>query len=103
LAAVERSFPPDHPAAQGHFPGNPIIPGAVLLNEVLRSVGAALDADLSSCRVRHAKFFAPVRPGDRVVIEFSRTQAGDIRFACAVRGKTVMKGELACDTPAAAT
>lgn len=95
--AAERSFPIDHPAAQGHFPGNPVIPGAVLLGEVLRAIEAGLSVDLSTCRVRSAKFFAPVRPGDSIAIEFSRTQAGDIRFACAVGDQAVLKGEVACD------
>ena len=103
MATVERSFPPDHPAARGHFPGNPVIPGAVLLAEVLRSVAAELDADLSSCRIRHAKFLAPVRPGDRIAIEFSRTQTGGIRFAGTVGGRTVVKGEVACHILSAAT
>ena len=89
-------FPADHPAAPGHFPGNPIIPGAVLLDETLRTVAAALGASVSPCCIRSAKFLAPVRPGERVAIEFDRTQAGNVRFACAVNGKAVLRGEAAC-------
>ena len=41
---VERVFQPDHPSSRGHFEGNPIIPGAVLLSETIlaieRSIGA---------------------------------------------------------------
>ena len=98
MAAVERFFPPDHPATQGHFPGNPVIPGAMLLGEVLRAIEAELRVDLSSCRVRAAKFLAPVRPGSRVAIEFSRTSAGAIRFACTHGDRTVLNGEVACGT-----
>lgn len=74
-----------------------MIPGAVLLGEALRAVEAGLNVDLSSCRISSAKFFAPVRPGDRIAIGFSRTQAGDIRFSCTVGDKAVLKGEVACD------
>jgi 3-hydroxyacyl-[acyl-carrier-protein] dehydratase len=96
LAAAARSFPPDHPAAQGHFPGNPLIPGAVLLAGALHEIEAGLGISLSSCRIRSAKFVAPVRPGDRVTIEYSRPGGGAIRFDCKLGGRTVLKGELAC-------
>lgn len=103
MAAAARSFPPDHPAAQGHFPGNPLIPGAVLLAGALREIEAGLGVDLSSCRIRSAKFTAPVRPGDRVVIEYSHRDDRAIRFDCKAGGRTVLKGELACDAIPKAT
>ena len=79
MATAERVFPADHPAALGHFPGNPIIPGAVLLDETLRAIESGLGVSLACLRIRSAKFLAPVRPGDRVVIEFSRPGAGPVR------------------------
>ena len=96
MAAAVRSFAPDHPAAQGHFPGNPLIPGAILLAGALREIEAGLGISLASCRIRSAKFLAPVRPGDRVTIEYSRRQGGAIRFDCSIGAQTVLKGELAC-------
>jgi 3-hydroxyacyl-[acyl-carrier-protein] dehydratase len=96
MATVERDFSADHPSALGHFPGNPIIPGAVLLAETLRAIESAIGASLSPCAVRSAKFLAPVRPGDRVSIEYSSTDGGAVRFACFVGARTVLKGEAAC-------
>jgi 3-hydroxymyristoyl/3-hydroxydecanoyl-(acyl carrier protein) dehydratase len=103
LATTERVFPADHPAAPGHFPGNPIIPGAVLLDETLRAIESGLGVSLSSCRIQSAKFLAPVRPGDRVVIEFSRPDDGAIRFTCLRGGQPVLKGEVACDAASTGT
>jgi len=94
LAAAERSFPADHPAAQGHFPGDPIIPGAVLLSETLLAIEAGLGASLVPFQITSAKFLHPTRPGDRVVIEFSRTTRGEVRFACAVKGRPVLTGQI---------
>jgi 3-hydroxyacyl-[acyl-carrier-protein] dehydratase len=93
---VELLFPADHPAARGHFPGNPIIPGAVLLDEALRAVAAEIGAGVSPCCIRSAKFLAPVRPGESIAIDFGRTQAGNVRFECTVNGKAVLRGEAAC-------
>ena len=96
MAVAERSFPADHPAAQGHFPGNPVIPGAVLLAETLQAIEGGLGLSLATCRIRSAKFLAPARPGDRVAIEFSRSGVDAIRFACTVGTRTVLRGELQC-------
>ena len=103
MTTAERVFPADHPAALGHFPGNPIIPGAVLLDEILRAIESGLGASLSPCRIKSAKFLAPVRPGEHVVIEFSRPGAGAIRFACLRGGQTVLKGEVAWETASTTT
>jgi len=103
MVIVERFFPLDHPAAQGHFPGNPIIPGAVLLSETLRGIEASLDLSLSPGQLGSAKFLYPTRPGDRVRIEFSVSARGVIKFACSVGPITVLTGVVTCEaisTPA---
>ncbi len=103
MITVERFFPPDHPAAQGHFPGNPIIPGAVLLSETLLAIEASLGVSLAPGQIGSAKFLSPARPGDRVRIEFADSPSGAIRFACSVAQVTVLTGVVtgeAVSTPA---
>ncbi|MET0541032.1 MAG: AMP-binding protein [Variovorax sp.] len=73
-AAVEvtREVPRDHPAFAGHFPGQPLLPGALLLSEVLEAVQSvpALVVRLGSHPTLAAvKFLGPVRPGDSIAIE----------------------------------
>jgi len=99
MSVIEKVFPLDHPASQGHFPGNPIIPGAVLLGETAHAIAADLEFTPALCQVRSAKFLHPVRPGDRVLIRFSREAGGEIRFSCAVDGKPVMTGQMAWSPP----
>ena len=36
------SVPAQHPSLAGHFPGNPIVPGVVLLDEVIAAAEAWL-------------------------------------------------------------
>jgi 3-hydroxymyristoyl/3-hydroxydecanoyl-(acyl carrier protein) dehydratase len=82
----------DHPTAAGHFPGNPIIPGALLLAEVVRCIEQAEGARFVSCNVKAAKFLAPARPGDTVEIEYSRSAQGTLEFQCTVGGTKVLSG-----------
>jgi 3-hydroxyacyl-[acyl-carrier-protein] dehydratase len=92
---VERVFQADHPASRGHFEGNPIIPGALLLSETILAIEPAVAAGLPLV-VTSAKFLHPARPGDRVEIEFSRGARGEVRFTCAVGGTTVLTGQMSC-------
>jgi 3-hydroxyacyl-[acyl-carrier-protein] dehydratase len=75
----EMRFGVDHPTAAGHFPGNPIIPGAVLLDEVLSAMAAG---GAAPWRIRSAKFLQPVRPGDRMAIRWQETPSGQVKFEC---------------------
>ena len=76
---AERRMVVDHPAAAGHFPGNPILPGATLLAEIIGAIGAGLPGLI--CRhIVAAKFLHPVRPGDLLVIDWEDTPDGDVRF-----------------------
>lgn len=93
---IVRDLQPDHPASRGHFPGNPIIPGAVLLSETLQAIEASIGSRLAHFRITSAKFLHPTRPGSRLEIEFSRTAPGEIRFTSRVEGRSVMTGRIQC-------
>jgi len=84
-------FPADHPTGPGHFPGNPVLPGAVLLDEV----AAVLFPGGWSGTVEAAKFHHPVRPGDTVTVT-RRDARGSTRFECrlADSGQLVASGVL---------
>jgi hypothetical protein len=78
--SAELQLRADEPAAVGHFPGNPIVPGAVLLREVLRIVVPGHAA--AGCEISAARFYQPVRPGDRLTVRWDTEAAGDISFIC---------------------
>jgi 3-hydroxyacyl-[acyl-carrier-protein] dehydratase len=70
-------FAPDHPTVAGHFPGNPIIPGAVLLDEVVAAVVGDRPGEVM---IRAVKFLAPVRPGDGIELRWQGDGEGPVRF-----------------------
>jgi 3-hydroxyacyl-[acyl-carrier-protein] dehydratase len=92
VTALMLQFAVNHPCGAGHFPGNPIIPGALLLDEVLTCIATNLDIDGWSWRVKLAKFPQSVRPGDLVHINYAHTANGEIRFECTVSSNKVMSG-----------
>jgi 3-hydroxyacyl-[acyl-carrier-protein] dehydratase len=70
----------DHPAFAGHFPGFPVLPGAILLDEALEAIAVARGIDLRRWNIGAAKFHDTVRPGDSLVLEHEAPGPGLIRF-----------------------
>lgn len=68
--------PPDHPCYADHFPGDPLVPGALLL----AWIEAALIEHAPGCRlaaIEQCKFRAPLRPGQHYRIDIEGTPAPD--------------------------
>lgn len=82
---VSHHFAVGHPAAEGHFPGNPIIPGAVLLREVVAAISGPVNAPAMPFEILWAKFRIPVRPGNTVEISWVDV-GGEVRFTCSIAG-----------------
>ena len=55
--------PADHPCLAGHFPGAPVVPGVLILDEVMRAAGAK--------SLVWAKFHAPLLPDEEFAIELN--------------------------------
>jgi 3-hydroxymyristoyl/3-hydroxydecanoyl-(acyl carrier protein) dehydratase len=75
-------LPAEHPSVAGHFPGNPILPGAVLLDEILAAIERAHGQPAALWEVKWVKFLQPVRPGDVVELEITTAPGADTRFRC---------------------
>ena len=84
----------EHPALAGHFPGAPILPGVVLLDEIVHAVQGA---EALSWRIGAAKFVSPVHPGETLTLEHERRPNGSIHFSVSRAGQTVAHGVLVPD------
>jgi len=97
----------NEPHFQGHFPGQPVMPGVLIVEAMAQVAGAislkAAKRDRPSLvyflTIDGAKFRKPVVPGDRLEIKVRKVkQRGNImRFACEafVEGAMVAEAEVA--------
>jgi 3-hydroxyacyl-[acyl-carrier-protein] dehydratase len=85
---------PQHPAFSGHFPGTPILPGVVLLDEAVRTVEMATPLLHGCWQIASAKFLKPVQPGETLTLEHEQLPNGCTRFAIRSGGQPVATGML---------
>ncbi|AFQ47129.1 AMP-binding protein [Burkholderia cepacia] len=93
-ASLAFTVPTDHPALPGHFPGHPIVPGVVLLDHAIATLGASLNRPLHTWRLASAKFLSPVAPGEPLALAFDTAAGGAIRFTLRAASRDVATGVL---------
>ncbi len=91
-AMLELSIAADHPAYAGHFPGQPILPGVVLLDAALHALAAVQGTATVCGQIRSAKFLSPVVPGEPLTLHYSASPAGGFRFDIRSQARGVASG-----------
>jgi 3-hydroxymyristoyl/3-hydroxydecanoyl-(acyl carrier protein) dehydratase len=83
----------DHPCLPGHFPGQPVVPGVLLLDSVLNAAAAWLGEPVAVTSLPQAKFIAPLLPGEDARIELQRV-ADELRFVIRRNDAVIAQGVL---------
>jgi len=68
----------DHPALPGHFPGQPVVPGVVLLDRVAAAVGAWKGATVIG--MPQVKFVQALLPNEDAELRLEGSASAGIRF-----------------------
>jgi 3-hydroxyacyl-[acyl-carrier-protein] dehydratase len=94
----------NEPHFLGHFPGQPVMPGVLLLEGMAQTAGAlCINAQARSgppalvyfMTIDKAKFRKPVLPGDRV--EYHMTKVNQRRTMWWYQGRALVDGTLVCE------
>jgi 3-hydroxyacyl-[acyl-carrier-protein] dehydratase len=92
---ARRRVPVDHPSFAGHFPGRPILPGVLLLAEVMEALRELGDGSAAAgCEIASAKFLSPVGPGAELTITLQVSPTG-WRFDVHADGQRAATGSVA--------
>jgi len=92
---VRRVIRADHPSLPGHFPGAPLVPGVIVLDEVLEAL-IAWHENSRLTGIRTVKFLTPLKPEQPFTISLSveNESAGEIYFCCRAEDCMIVEGRL---------
>lgn len=94
----------DHPALPGHFPGQPVVPGVLVLDRVLEAIERRW-GPLPALALPQVKFVQPLLPGEQARIELEAlapAPAARWRFRVLRGDVPVASGEVAAAAEGAA-
>ena len=86
-------IPNSHPSISGHFPGNPIVPAVVILNEVI-AICNEWQPQLRITGINNAKFVSPLRPEQQFLISLTPPVKNSMNFECTINNQTLVSGKL---------
>lgn len=89
---------PAHPSLEGHFPGNPLLPGVVVLDHVIAATEAWLGEHWRAGGLPQVKFLSPLRPGDAAEVRLVLRE-GRVHFTVLRGDTTVAQGILSRTAP----
>lgn len=82
-----------HPSLPGHFPGHPVVPGVVVLGEVLAAAERWTGRRMAALRLPQVKFVQPLLPGQPARIEIERS-GERLRFRVLREGELIASGDI---------
>jgi 3-hydroxyacyl-[acyl-carrier-protein] dehydratase len=77
-AVCRKSFSPEEPFFQGHFPGNPLVPGVILTEALAQTAGLAAGQAGKTfllSAIKGMKFLRAVHPSDEIVLSARKVAA----------------------------
>ncbi len=89
------TIPAGHPAYAGHFPGQPILPGVVLLDAAMHALAKLQGNPAATGQIKSAKFLSPVLPGEPLTLHYTALAAGGFRFELRSDARAVASGVVA--------
>ena len=95
------SICPDHPALPGHFPGHSVVPGVVILDEVIEMLRLQAGQALVVTGLPSVKLSSPLLPGQPLTIEIEEDETDTAVFTCRVDQRLVAAGSIRFCLPAA--
>jgi 3-hydroxyacyl-[acyl-carrier-protein] dehydratase len=84
----------DHPALPGHFPGHPVVPGVVVLDEVIETLGEQYGQRLVVTGLPSVKLSSPLLPEELLTITIELEDSETAAFTCRVGNRLVASGSI---------
>jgi 3-hydroxyacyl-[acyl-carrier-protein] dehydratase len=82
----------NHPSLAGHFPGHPVVPGVVMLGEIMNAIREMAQEKIEFVGMPSAKFMSPLNPGEALTIRLDQQGDGATEFTCTTGSRLIASG-----------
>jgi 3-hydroxyacyl-[acyl-carrier-protein] dehydratase len=82
----------NHPSLAGHFPGHPVVPGVVMLGEIMNAIREMAKEKIEFVGMPSAKFMSPLNPGETLTIRLHQEREGTTEFTCTSGSRLITSG-----------
>ena len=84
----------DHPALPGHFPSHPVVPGVLVLDEVIETLKHRYGDGLVVTGLPAVKLSSPLKPEEPLIITIEPEHADTATFTCRVGDRLIASGSI---------
>lgn len=83
-----------HASLKGHFPNNPVIPGVIILDEIINII-KTIKPEFTVNSIPMVKFIHPILPEQKIIVEIIEKAETTISFNCLHNNTKLVTGQLA--------
>jgi 3-hydroxyacyl-[acyl-carrier-protein] dehydratase len=84
----------DHPALAGHFPGHPVVPGVLVLDEVIETLRHRYGQALVVTGLPAVKLSSPLKPEEPLRITIEQEDSETAGFTCRTGDRLIASGSV---------
>jgi 3-hydroxyacyl-[acyl-carrier-protein] dehydratase len=84
----------DHPALAAHFPGHPVVPGVLVLDEVIETLRHRYGQALVVTGLPAVKLSSPLKPEEPLIITIEPEDSNTAAFTCRTGDRLIASGSI---------